>query len=244
MFERFTQEARAVVALAVEEAGALGADRRRQRAPAAGRRRSAGRRRARARAARARTRRAARRRSSGRGGLDADALAAIGIDLAEVRRRVEESFGPGALGGRRQGRRPFAPEAKKSLELSLREALALGDRRHRRRAHPARPAARPRRAGRRAAARAGADAGGRPRRRARGALARRLTSARVRAARAPRSRRGRRGRRGPGRPAPARGAPASSAGSGAAREQRRDDPAARVAVGVLEALAAARPRPR
>ena len=29
--------------------------------------------------------------------LDADALATIGIDLDEVRRRVEEAFGPGAL---------------------------------------------------------------------------------------------------------------------------------------------------
>jgi hypothetical protein len=29
--------------------------------------------------------------------IDAHALASIGIDLDEVRRRVEESFGPGAL---------------------------------------------------------------------------------------------------------------------------------------------------
>ena len=29
--------------------------------------------------------------------LDAEALATIGIDLDEVRRRVEEAFGPGAL---------------------------------------------------------------------------------------------------------------------------------------------------
>jgi ATP-dependent Clp protease ATP-binding subunit ClpA len=62
------------------------------------------------------------------GGLDAEALASIGIDLDEVRRRVEESFGPGALGGRRSGHRPFSPGAKKALELALREALALGDR--------------------------------------------------------------------------------------------------------------------
>jgi ATP-dependent Clp protease ATP-binding subunit ClpA len=63
--------------------------------------------------------------------LDADALAAIGIDLDAVRRAVEESFGPGALSGRR-GRRgghvPLCPKAKKALELALREALALGDR--------------------------------------------------------------------------------------------------------------------
>jgi hypothetical protein len=36
---------------------------------------------------------------------DADALARIGIDLDEVRRRVEESFGPGALERTRAMRR-------------------------------------------------------------------------------------------------------------------------------------------
>ena len=73
----------------------------------------------------------------GRGPLgtgDAEALGAIGIDLEEVRRRVEASFGPGALQwrpGRRSrvplfgGHIPFTPRAKKVLELSLREALAL-----------------------------------------------------------------------------------------------------------------------
>jgi ATP-dependent Clp protease ATP-binding subunit ClpA len=66
-------------------------------------------------------------------GLDADALASIGIDLDEVRRRVEASFGPGALAPRRRrglgralNRRPFTPRAKRALEMSLREALALG----------------------------------------------------------------------------------------------------------------------
>jgi ATP-dependent Clp protease ATP-binding subunit ClpA len=77
---------------------------------------------------------------AGRGPLgtaDAEALGAIGIDLDEVRRRVEASFGEGALHwrpGRRRGRCrpplhaghiPFSPRAKKVLELSLREALAL-----------------------------------------------------------------------------------------------------------------------
>ena len=63
---------------------------------------------------------------------DADALAALGIDLDEVRRRVEEAFGPGALDRARAPKRrfpgghvPFAKEAKKALELALREALAL-----------------------------------------------------------------------------------------------------------------------
>jgi ATP-dependent Clp protease ATP-binding subunit ClpA len=77
---------------------------------------------------------------------DAEALRAIGIDVDEIRRRIEEAFGPGALDRKvatRRGRRgrercgpisgaliaghiPFTPKAKKVLELSLREALALG----------------------------------------------------------------------------------------------------------------------
>jgi ATP-dependent Clp protease ATP-binding subunit ClpA len=95
-------------------------------------------------------------------GLDAEALAAIGIDLDEVRTRIEATFGPGALSradravtrghparplhrllGRGQrgpgragrdtapaptrGHIPFTPRAKKVLELSLREAVGLGD---------------------------------------------------------------------------------------------------------------------
>jgi ATP-dependent Clp protease ATP-binding subunit ClpA len=74
---------------------------------------------------------------------DAEALRAIGIDVDEVRRRVEETFGPGALDLAKQGRKrrrgrcdqpparsggrlPFTPRAKKVLELSLREAIRLG----------------------------------------------------------------------------------------------------------------------
>ncbi|KAF4406427.1 MULTISPECIES: Clp protease N-terminal domain-containing protein [Streptomyces] len=86
----------------------------------------------------------------GLGEDDAEALRALGIDLDRIRGRAEERFGPGALdraprpGGRgpwrlsrfrRRGRPggerghiPFAPRAKKALERSLREALALGDR--------------------------------------------------------------------------------------------------------------------
>jgi ATP-dependent Clp protease ATP-binding subunit ClpA len=92
----------------------------------------------------------------GRGGLsgsDAEALRTLGIDLDEVRRRVEASFGSGALDypwlslnaprqqprrrrpGRRRrceqayetGRLPFMPRAKRVLERAQREALALGD---------------------------------------------------------------------------------------------------------------------
>jgi ATP-dependent Clp protease ATP-binding subunit ClpA len=72
---------------------------------------------------------------------DAEALSAIGIDLEEIRRRVEEAFGPGALDripvtrrprfrrrceGLWVGHIPFTPRAKKALELSLREARHLG----------------------------------------------------------------------------------------------------------------------
>jgi ATP-dependent Clp protease ATP-binding subunit ClpA len=73
--------------------------------------------------------------------LDAEALGSLGIDLAEVRRRAEDTFGPGALDrprrqrtglfGRRSsggGHLPFSAEAKHALELSLREAVAREDR--------------------------------------------------------------------------------------------------------------------
>jgi ATP-dependent Clp protease ATP-binding subunit ClpA len=72
------------------------------------------------------------------GGLDADALETIGIDLSAVRERVEAVFGPGALdrdphrnhqGVLVSGRRvPFSPRSKKILELALREAIALKSR--------------------------------------------------------------------------------------------------------------------
>ncbi|HEU4489004.1 MAG TPA: Clp protease N-terminal domain-containing protein [Actinomycetota bacterium] len=79
---------------------------------------------------------------------DAAALDTIGIDLEAVKRRVEEAFGPNALestrtarartkkrvgvrrrrhrGPSRAGHIPFTPRAKKVLELSLRESMALG----------------------------------------------------------------------------------------------------------------------
>ncbi|MFF2268902.1 Clp protease N-terminal domain-containing protein [Cellulosimicrobium cellulans] len=71
--------------------------------------------------------------------LDGPALAALGIDLDEIRARTDAAFGPGALDRagddeRRRGRRnrrshvPFTPEAKKALELSLREAVHEGSR--------------------------------------------------------------------------------------------------------------------
>lgn len=66
--------------------------------------------------------------------LDPGALAAVGIDLDEVTRRTEATFGEGALtraGRILRGRRkhiPFTPDAKKALELALREAVRLGSR--------------------------------------------------------------------------------------------------------------------
>ena len=67
--------------------------------------------------------------------IDRDALATLGIDLDAVRERVERSFGRGALSRRRGcrgggfgGHIPFTARAKKALELTLREGLALGAR--------------------------------------------------------------------------------------------------------------------
>lgn len=64
---------------------------------------------------------------------DVEALQSVGIDLDEVRRSVEDAFGEGALERSRdrwmpKGHIPFTPDAKKVLELALREALRLGDR--------------------------------------------------------------------------------------------------------------------
>jgi ATP-dependent Clp protease ATP-binding subunit ClpA len=158
MFERFTEPARTVVIGAREEAGALGhgwvgtehmliAVLRAPEQPGAT-----------ALAGLGMTAQGCReaaeavvsaRPGGGLGPQDAEALQEFGIDLDEVRRRTEEAFGPGALDapdpadrgrrrrlpfGRRRteqpsaGRLPFAPRAKKALELSLREAVARKDR--------------------------------------------------------------------------------------------------------------------
>lgn len=52
-----------------------------------------------------------------------DALASIGIDVAEIQRRADDTFGPGAFHFPRPA---YTPHAKKALELTLREATALG----------------------------------------------------------------------------------------------------------------------
>jgi ATP-dependent Clp protease ATP-binding subunit ClpA len=55
---------------------------------------------------------------------DERALRTIGIDLQEIRRRVEEDFGPGALERARPGRCgwPMTPRLKESLARANREA--------------------------------------------------------------------------------------------------------------------------
>ncbi len=69
------------------------------------------------------------------GDLDAEALRSIGIDLDDVRRAAERTFGDGALDGPldrtgrpRGGHTPFTPDAKKALERAVRQTLMLGHR--------------------------------------------------------------------------------------------------------------------
>jgi ATP-dependent Clp protease ATP-binding subunit ClpA len=57
-------------------------------------------------------------------GVAAQALESLGISLQAVRQQVEGIIGHGQRA--RSGDIPFTPRAKKVLELSLREALALG----------------------------------------------------------------------------------------------------------------------
>lgn len=100
MFERFTSQARRVVALAQEEAGMLGHHY----------------------IGTEHILLALVREDSG---LAARALGALGITQEAARRQAGEITGPGEPGPQR-GHIPFTPEAKKTLELALREAIALG----------------------------------------------------------------------------------------------------------------------
>ncbi|MFF7178077.1 Clp protease N-terminal domain-containing protein [Streptomyces sp. NPDC008121] len=74
------------------------------------------------------------RRHGGMTQADQKALAALGIDVAGIVARVEQTHGAGALvGGRKERRRwsggpSFAREAKTTLEKSLRIALGRRDR--------------------------------------------------------------------------------------------------------------------
>ncbi|MBC6458111.1 Clp protease N-terminal domain-containing protein [Actinomadura sp. HBU206391] len=134
MFERFGQDARQVVIVAQEEARALGHDRvgsvhlllalaKDEDGAGGDALREHG---LRLNDLRARVRRLAWADQSS-GPIDGQALASIGIDLDEVRRTVEATFGEGALdiGHRTKGHVPFTPQAKKCLELSMRSAIAL-----------------------------------------------------------------------------------------------------------------------
>jgi ATP-dependent Clp protease ATP-binding subunit ClpA len=130
VFERFTDEARHVVAAAQEEARALRAD---EVAPvhlllalAAGGG-PAGRLMQAAGLDADRLRSAARRSGDP---LDADALAALGVDLDQVRAVAEAAFGPGALDPPPTGGHiGFAGGSRRSLEEALRSAVRRKDRR-------------------------------------------------------------------------------------------------------------------
>jgi ATP-dependent Clp protease ATP-binding subunit ClpC len=58
------------------------------------------------------------------GGLAGKTLESLGIGLDAVRQRVKEVIGRGSQAP--SGHIPFTPEAKKALEMSLREAVHLG----------------------------------------------------------------------------------------------------------------------
>ncbi|WP_028049988.1 Clp protease N-terminal domain-containing protein [Cellulomonas sp. URHD0024] len=134
MFERFTSEARAAVVLATEEArGAerVGAEHMllgMVAAPAAVASRALGR----LGVDEAQVRAAVHALPSE--GLDAGALAVVGIDLDAVRNQVESEFGPGALDDialtpRPAGRKALDGDGRKLFELSLREAMRFKHRR-------------------------------------------------------------------------------------------------------------------
>jgi ATP-dependent Clp protease ATP-binding subunit ClpC len=59
------------------------------------------------------------------GGVAAQALESLGITEEAARQQVEEIVGRGQTGPAR-GHLPFTPQGKKVLQLSLREAIALG----------------------------------------------------------------------------------------------------------------------
>ena len=130
MFERFTKDARATIERAQAEARACGSRRIGTEHLLLGVATGDG------RAARTLAELGAgadrlRAMMRGAGGLDGAALAAIGIDIDEVRRHVEASFGEGALergGPARRGHLPLSRRGKRALEGALREALEHGDR--------------------------------------------------------------------------------------------------------------------
>jgi ATP-dependent Clp protease ATP-binding subunit ClpC len=102
MFERFSDQARRVVVLAQEEARMLSHDSIGTEHILLGLMREGE-------------------------GVAAQVLESLGLDLAAVRQQVGEIVGQGKRGEGTQGHIPFTARAKKVLELSLREALQLGD---------------------------------------------------------------------------------------------------------------------
>jgi len=125
VFERFTDEARAVVVRAQDVARSAGADRIEPvhllLSVAAGTGRGAD-------ALRAAGLDAGRARAATAAADDA-ALAALGVDLDLVRRRAEQTFGTGALDARsRRGHLPFAAGSKRVLHEALRAEVARGRR--------------------------------------------------------------------------------------------------------------------
>lgn len=140
MFERFTQEARAIVAEAYRDAGERGAPEITPlhllvallRFPDSG-------------AARVldgfgvapgdvATEAGRVRRRAGITDADAVALEEFGVDIDRIVERIEQAHGPGALAGEssRAGKRehvPFADESKKTLQICLKEVVRLGGRR-------------------------------------------------------------------------------------------------------------------
>ena len=101
MFERFTDQARRIVALAQEEARTLNHN-------------DVG------------TEHILLALIREGSGMAAQALTALGITEEAARQQVEEVLGRSQRGPQR-GRAPFTPWAKKALELSLREAIAIGN---------------------------------------------------------------------------------------------------------------------
>ena len=71
------------------------------------------------------------RRRGGVSEADAEALTEFGIDVEQIVERIEQTHGEGALAGRfgpaKRGHIPFTSQSKKTLELSLKEAVRLGD---------------------------------------------------------------------------------------------------------------------
>jgi ATP-dependent Clp protease ATP-binding subunit ClpA len=131
MFERFTREARAAVSTAVMHARRAGAERFDTRHLLLALLEGSGPRAALWDAdANAGKCVAALERSVSDAGLDAEALASIGVDLEAITHRIDAVFGPDALrrGARQDGRPKVAPDVKKALQLALREAVRLRDR--------------------------------------------------------------------------------------------------------------------